>query len=418
MPAVRSRPSTPTCCAWPARGYAAHQALVDRGAPWHTWGDGAARYIVLDGELHAVDVDGHGRFDALARSAGRVVAVTRVDADGIERPVDFEQDDRGLRLALRSRHLSGHDGVAVRAAVYRIELEPAPPPPVELFLTAPPEPIELAAVLADATAGQIVQLGDGTYVGPARIPDGVTVRGLGPARTVIDGFESAAIVLGRNSRLEHCTVRGGGQRIAWLPKVVAKLAGLHGVLLGCRVDGHVEVADADCRITSCAVSGVLARGVDRVTVTRCTSTGMSWDCAIDIEGGTGHVVESCDITQVLEAIRLTKTIGAEIRGNRMRARWWGVRAIDTEATEVAANSFEHTMRAVDVDGGTLAEVTGNAVLDGDSGCIVQRGASDVTVAGNHWERLRIGLLAWDAGFVRHHDNTVVDLADAPVTIGP
>ena len=396
----------------------AHQSLVDRGVPWHTWGDGGARYIVLDGGLHAVDVGGHGKFDALSRPTGRVVAVARVDADGTERPVEFEQDDRGLRLALRSRHSTGHDAAAVRTAVYRIELEPAPPPPVELFVTEPPEPIELAAVLAGATAGQIVQLGDGTYIGPVRVPDGVTVRGLGPARTVLDGLESIAIALGRNSRVEHCTIRGGGQPIAWLPKVVARLAGLHGVLLGCRVHGHVEVADADCRITSCTVSGVLARGVDRVTVTRCTSTGMSWDCAIDIEGGTGHVVESCDITQVLEAIRLTKTIGAEIRGNRVSARWWGVRAIDTEATEVAANSFEHTMRAVDVDGGTLAEVTGNAVLDGDSGCVVQRGASDVMVAGNHWERLRIGLLAWDAGFVRHHDNTVVDVADAPVTIGP
>ena len=78
------------------------------------------------------------------------------------------------------------------------------------------------------------------------------------------------------------------------------------------------------------------------------------------------------------------------------------------------------MRAVDVDGGTLAQVTGNAVHDGDSGCLVQRGASDAEVTGNHWERCRVGLLAWDAGQVRHHDNAVVDLLepDALSVVGP
>jgi len=147
---------------------------------------------------------------------------------------------------------------------------------------------------------------------------------------------------------------------------------------------------------------------------------MNWDCGIDIEGGAGHLVESCEISDVLEAIRLTSTIGAIVRGNRVQARWWGVRTIDAEATEIAANAFTRTMRAVDVDGGALAEVTGNAISDGDSGCIVQRGAADTMVAGNRWERCRIGLLAWDAGDVRHYDNAAVDLTDPDhtVVIGP
>jgi alpha-L-fucosidase len=341
--------------------------------------------------------------------------VSRVDRDGEATAVDFDQDGQQLRLGPRARHAPG-----TRVAVYRVVLEPLPAPPVELFPVAPPAPIELATVLAGASAGQIVQLGDGTYIGPARIPDGVTVRGLGPGRTVVDGFESAAVGLGRNSRLEHCTVRGGGNRIAWLPKTVLLMNGVGGVALGCRIDGHVEIAAADCRIVSCTVTGVLARGVDHVSVLRSTLTGMQWDCAIDLDGGTGHVVESCDIHDVLEGVRLTRTIDAEVRGNRIRARWWGVRAVDSEASEIAANAFDHTMRAVDVDGGTLAEITGNAVRDGDSGCIVQRGASATVVAGNHWERTRIGLLAWDAGDVRHRDNAAVDLAeqDRAVTIGP
>lgn len=392
-----------------------HRALVDRAVPWHTWGDAVCRYLVVDGALYVVDVDGHGRFAALGRGAGRVTGVARVERDDTSQPIDFEQEADQLRLGPRARHAPG-----TRAAVYRIELEPLPPAPVELFPAAPPAAIELATVLEGAKSGQIVQLGDGTYMGPARIPDGVTVRGLGPARTVIDGFESAAVGLGLHSRVEHCTIRGGGARIAWLSKPVVLMGGAGGVVLGCRIDGHVEISAPACRIVSCTLTGALAKSVDHVSVLRSTLSGMRWDCAVDIDGGTGHVVESCEIGDVLEGVRLTRTIDAVVRGNRIRARWWGVRTVDTEATVVAANAFDRTMRAVDVDGGALAEVTGNAVRDGDSGCIVQRGASDVVVAGNHWERTRIGLLAWDAGDVRHHDNIAVDLAepDRAVTIGP
>lgn len=402
---------------WVAR----HRRLVDRAMPWTRWGDDHVRYVVHDGDVHAIDVSGSGRFDALARTAGRVTAVVRVLADGDEAPVDFEQRDDRLLLLPRSRfHQLSRDPDTPHVQVYRISLEPMPPPPIELFPAEPPETIELAPLLAGASDGQIVQLGDGTYVGPARVPDGVTVRGLGPDRTRIDGIESAAIVLGDRSRVEHCALAGGGDRIAWLPKTVVRVAGQAATMLGCRVDGHVEVAAPDGRLVSCVATGVLANGADRVAVLRCTFAGVNWDCAIDLVGGTGHVVESCDIADVLEAVRLTRTVGAHVRGNRIRARWWGVQAIDTDGTEVLANSFTRTMRAVDIDGGVYAQVTGNAVSDGDSGCVIQRGAGDTTVAGNRWERTRIGLLVWDAGDVRHHDNAAVDLLepDAALILGP
>lgn len=400
---------------------AMHRRLVERAEPWVTWGDDTCRYVVVDGVLHAVDVTGQGRFDALGRATGRVTAVTRIDGGG-ETPVDFEQGDERTLLLPRTRHHHAAPGGAggVRAAVYRIAIDAPPAAPVELFPAEPVEPLELAAVLAGATSGRIVQLGDGTYLGPAHVPDGVTVRGLGPDRTVIDGIESLAVTLGRDARIEHCTLRGGGTRIAWLPKPVVRFAGKHATALGCRVEGHIEVAAPDARITSCTLVGVVAQSVDRVCVARSTFAGINWDCAVDIDGGVGHVVESCDIGDVLEGVRLSSTIGAAVRGNRVRARWWGVRAVDTEATVIAANAITRTMRAVDIDGGTLAEVTGNAVSDGDSGCVLQRGAAEVTVAGNRWERTRIGLLAWDAGAVRYHDNAAVDLLepDDTVVIGP
>jgi alpha-L-fucosidase len=215
-------------------------------------------------------------------------------------------------------------------------------------------------------------------------------------------------------------VRGGGTRIVWLPQVAAVLAGPGAVVLGCAIDGHVEVASDDCRVISCTLTGVVAKAVDRVIVSRSTFAGMNWDCAVEIELGTAHLVDSCEFHDVLEAVRLTSSVGATVRGNQINARWWGVRAVDTESTLVAANSISHAMRAVDIDGGTLAEVTGNAVADGDSGCIIQRGASETTVSGNRWERCRTGLLGWDVGAVRYHGNAIVDSADPDhaVTIGP
>jgi len=265
-----------------------------------------------------------------------------------------------------------------------------------------------------------VQLADGTYVGPARIPDGVTLRGLGPDRTRIDGLESDAVTLGAGSRLEHCSLVGGGKQIAWLPRVVVRVTGTGAAMLGCRVDGHIHIVADDVRVVSCIGSGVVGIESNRLVITRSTFSGMQWDCAIDITGGSGHLIESNEFSDLLAAIRLTGTVGATLRGNRITARWWGVHLVDTEGSTVIGNSFEHTMRAVDVDGGTQVQVTGNAAISGDSGCVLQRGASDCNISGNHWERCRIGLLAWDAGAFRHRDNACLDLGEPgnAVTIGP
>lgn len=387
----------------------AHGDLVDRGTPWSEWGDDEARYIVVDDDLFAIDITGHGRFDALQLAVGRVTAIETTAGDRVA----FEQSDDGLRLA---RHHTADE----LATVYRVLVEELPPAPIELFPATSPDPIELATAIGDARRGEIIQLGEGIYVGPARVPDGVTVRGLGPHRTTIDGLESFAVVLGANSRLEHCSIVGGGTRIVWLPKPVVRLAGDGAGILGCHVDGHIDITADGTRITSCNGNGITASGVERTTIARSTFRGMQWDCAIDISGGAGHLIESCEFSHLLEAIRLTDTVGTTIRGNRIEARWWGIHLVDTDGAEIIGNAIEHTMRAIDIDGGTLAEVTGNAVLDGDSGCVLQRGASDVELAGNRWERCRIGLLAWDAGKLRHHDNSAVDLIepDGSITIGP
>jgi len=218
-------------------------------------------------------------------------------------------------------------------------------------------------------------------------------------------------VLGAGSRVEHCTIRGGGERIVWLPRITLRAAGTGSGLLGCRSEGHVAVEASDVRIVSCAATGVVVKGCDRATILRSTFSGMQWDWAIDVEGGAGHDVESCEFSSLLGAIRLTGTVGAAVRGNRCDTRWWGVSLVDTEGSAVVGNTFQRVMRAVDVEGGSGCQVSGNAASGGDSGCVVHGGATDVVVAGNHWERTRIGLLTWGAGSVRHHENRCIDLGN-------
>ena len=248
----------------------------------------------------------------------------------------------------------------------------------------------------------------------------MTVRGLGPNRTTIDGVESPAVVLGADSRLEHCRTTGGGARIGRLPRISIELVGDGASMLGCDVIGHVAVRATGSRVTSCTAAGVVARDANRVEICRCTLTGMGQDTGIEMDGGAGHLIDSCEMNGHLAAIVLRDTVGASVRHCRITARWWGVRLIDTEATDVTANKLERTMRAVDIDGGTDARVTGNAAADGDSGCLVQRGASNAQVAGNYWERCRVGLMAWGAGDVRDRDNNCTDLGETEgaAVIGP
>jgi alpha-L-fucosidase len=392
-----------------------HHELVNSSSPWTTWGDEHVRYLVVDGILHAVDLSGRGHFAALDTAVTRVTAVDRIShpiGDGSDRPLDirFRQDDTGLHLDLPrttgSRAPRNDHVAAVR--VYRLTTAVIERP-VELFDPEPRRPVELAPLLADVSPGDIVQLGDGTYRGPVDVPAGVVLRGLGGGRTVIDGSGGTAVTLHRNSRLEHLSVTGGPERIAWFPAATVTIAGPFATVLGCAVDGHIVVGAHDGLVRATTACGVVAEGVDRLTVSRCELRGMRWDVGIQLTGGGDHEIDSCELHDHLCAVRATETTGTIVRGSNISARWWGIHLERTERAHVHGNFIDHTMRAIDIDGGTQALIDGNAVCDGDSGCIVEWGASGCQVSGNRWERCRIGVLAWEATGLHQQDNRAIDL---------
>jgi alpha-L-fucosidase len=395
------------------------ERLLSVARPWTVWGDDAVRYFEVEGVLHAVDLEGRGRFGALAADECVVGSVERLGEP--EAPIGFRQDDDGLHLDTRRSALErrGHRGDIGNVAVYRIT-HTATERPVELFEPTQRQPVELAPLMRGVSPGDIVQLGDGTYLGPVTVPHGVTVRGLGAGRTSIDGRGSTAVTLERGARLEHLAVGGGPERIAWFPAATVEIRGATATVFGCRIDGHVVVRADDVLVRATNAAGVVAEHVDRVSVSRCQLGGMRWDVGVHLVGGGGHEIDSCEIHDHLCAIRAADTTGTVVRGNNISARWWGVHLVQTEDAHVHGNFVDHTMRGVDIDGGSRAIVDGNAVCDGDSGCIVEWGASDCEVSGNRWERCRIGVLAWEATGLYQRANEAIDLhePDAASTSGP
>lgn len=400
--------------------------VLARSSPWSNWGDATTRLVAgpTPGTVYAIDLVGAGRFATLDGNAHRVTGVQRVGGphapDGLV-DVTFDQRDDGLHVTETPLHPSERfRDDAIGVAVYRLDVEPVERP-VELFEPADAEPIELAPLLADARPGDIVQLGEGIYLGPAVVPSGVVMRGLGSSRTVIRATRhgivptAPALTVERSARIEHLAVQSpaveGDPDAGPVAPVLVDVTGTFATMLGCNVDGHVRVTGDDVMLRAVTGRGAVAENADRLCVSRCAFTGSRGDVGVELVGGGGQVIESTRFEGHLCAVRATESTGTVVRGNTISARWWGVHLDRTEDAHVHANHVRATMRAVDVDGGASAVVDGNAVLGGDSGCLVQRGAARCHVGGNHWEDCRVGLIVWDSPGVTHHDNVSVDLHD-------
>lgn len=409
-----------------------HHELLARAAPWTEWGDSQVRYFgrtddAAGNSVAVVDIAGRRSFTAFDPSTWRVTSVEFV-SDADRREVSWMQDDDGLHV-IAAADLDGFADDLIGIAVFQVVLEPAEQP-IELFPPVEPEPTPLAPLLADARPGAIIQLGDGRYYGPAEVPDGVTVRGFGPRRTIIttpdaddgdDGVDGTIIppgpilTLGAGARVEHLAVVGSTTTSTSVTERFARplvdLPAASASLLGLAIAGSITTSGDDVLIRAVTAQGLIATNADRLHVSRCNFAGNRWDVGVELRGGGGQNIDSNEFADHLCAVRATGTTGATIRGNAMTARWWGVHLEQSEGAHVHGNRIRDTMRAVDVDGGTQAVVDGNSVANGDSGCVVQDGASDCAVYGNHWDRCRIGLLVWGEIAVRHQDNACSSLHD-------
>lgn len=403
-----------------------HDRFLRNARPWTRWGDDGTRYWTTDGLLHVADIAGDGDFAGLGDTDYNVGAVERVSPPlartGDTADVRFEQNRDGLHLLLPRS--VGRSGARTAPVVYRVDIAPRERA-IELFDPVTPTRLALAPLLAGIQPGTIVQLGDAVYTGPATVPAGVTLRGLGPDRTAISTVDGP-LSIDAGSRLEHLAVStvgpddDDGRAAERTRRVSVRVSGAGTTLLGDRIDGIVEVAADDTTVRATGLSELRTDDAHRLLVSHCQFRGDRWSTAIEIVGGGDHEIDSCEFSGHRRAIRATETTGVAVAGNHIEAHHCGIHLERTDHAHVHRNLMVSTMRAVDVDGGSHAVIDGNAVFGGDSGCVVRGGATECEISGNHWERCRIGLLSWNAGTVHEQDNHAVDLhePDHVVVTGP
>ncbi|MEM1333841.1 MAG: right-handed parallel beta-helix repeat-containing protein, partial [Actinomycetota bacterium] len=390
--------------------------------PWRTAGDADVRYLADDEHVLAIDLSGRGHLRALGAVAlsehdDQIESVERLSD---EEPVAWAWHDDALIIAPSAGRAGGERHRPDGPVVYRIGLRPGPER-ISLFEVASVddvEPLPLGPLLASAVSGDVVQLGDGPYIGPAEIPPGVILRGLGRDRTVVRAARSAtirpndpAITLGRNARVEHLRIEGDSS--AGRPDhaaIVLALEAAFATVLACDVRGASLVTGDDAVIRATTLHSLAVKHADRTLVSRCSITGHAAAGGIRVQGGRDHEIESCQVVGADDALVLVDTVAGIVRGNRVTDARSAIVVASAEHTHVHGNHVVDSTRAVEIRGGRGAVVEGNAVMGGDSGCVVHAGATDATVRGNHWQRSRIGLLTWNAD-PHHADNVCVELGE-------
>lgn len=388
----------------------ANQRVVHGSEPFDQWGDAQVRYVRVGADVVAIDLAAGSELTLAGLTPDRYEVTSIEAADG--GALHWEQHRGGVSVTRIDRSPAG------LAGVYDIVIRPVPEA-IRLFDDDAAEPQLLQPQLDAAAPGAIVQLSEGRHRGPIVVPAGVTVRGFGWDRTSIVGTGSAVVTLAAGARLEHVDVQGGTPRV-WNRLATAVCAeGPGSAVVGCRVDGHIVVSALDVSVLSVIGLGVVADEVDRLTVERCAFKGMRWDIGVEVTGGSGHRIVRNEVIAHLCSVRLTDVSASVIAENRFEGRWWAAHLVRCDHVEVVDNTMQHTMRAVDVDGGNGSIITGNWAADGDSGALVEFGATDTSVIDNHIERCRIGVLVWDAPTTRVGPNTFVDLyEDEPIVTGP
>ncbi len=390
----------------------AHADAIHGSHPFVVPGTAATWYTVTPGaaaggatRVNAIDLDSVEApgFPGLGLASGRVTSVSGDD----NRPIGFRQSDDAL-------HLEGPGPRPSLGAVYRVDLEPASGPVVVREDRAGGRvtlngvgTASIGAGLDGARPGDVVEVGAGTYGAevetfPLNVPEGVTLRaapGIAPEDAVLDAGGGVVVrLVGSGATLSGLTVTGGSPGYFLFPPTCIVASGPDALTVtGCRVqsiaisggEGHVISGN------SVDLGNIGLMAVNGVEVIGNRQQGLRWGAGIDVAGGDGHVIEGNECRDDLCAIRVSRTSGARIVGNRYETRWFGIHVQHSTDAVVRGNEARRTMRGIGVEGGSGTTVEGNTAFRCDTGALIERGATGTRVSGNRFDRCRIGVLTWD-----------------------
>jgi alpha-L-fucosidase len=259
----------------------------------------------------------------------------------------------------------------------------------------------IAELLAEATAGDVVTLPAGRYereAFPVTVPAGVTLQGESARSTEIDAGGRHAIVLSAGATLAHVTVNGAAPGYMMIPPTCVTGAGDNITVTDCVVESLMLGGGAGHVVANNVVTGgkIWCAGTNRVTIRANFQYGLRWGAGIECNGGEGHVIAGNELRDDLCAIRCTDTKGARIERNRYETRWFGVHVVNATETEIVSNQARHTMRAVNVEGGTGNVVDRQLAEACDTGVVVEGGADATRITQSWLHDCRVGILVWRA----------------------
>jgi alpha-L-fucosidase len=320
-------------------------------------------------------------------------------ADGTE--LTFKESVDGVRVDARS--------VARHPLGTRYEVSCGRSRPIRVSVAA--KTFRIADALATAQPGDVVVVPAGVFTDepfPLNVPAGVTLKGAGAHATTIDAGGRIAVALQAGASLRGLTVTGGAPGYMMIPATCVTTT------------GH------DCTVAECHVQSIMVNGGDRVIIERnvvaggkiwCVGAndatirgnyqhGLRWGAGIECNGGRGQLIEANECRDSLAAIKCTATHNVEIVRNRYETRWFGIHLLDAHNSRCYRNQAWHTMRAVNVEGGTGNRVEKQLAEHCDSGVMIEGGAEGTVVAESWLHDCRIGVFIWGAGTVSLEGNAI------------
>jgi alpha-L-fucosidase len=369
----------------------AHAEAIHGSSRFDVVGDGAHWYTRTGDVVHAFDLasSAEPRF----RELHGVTGVTTPDGDELV----FRSSDDGLvvdaraldRDALGTRYLLrfGDHSSSIRAPIVA-------------------KTRGIGARLAAARPGDVIDVAPGRYTDeqfPLTIPAGVTLRGAGASKVVIDAGGTHAVVLaGDGAVLEGVTVTGGAPGYMMIPPTcVTGQGGDELAVRDCHVESMAITGGRGHRITGNVVAGgkVWLLGANECEVCANFQHGLRWAVGIELAGGDGHVVAENECRDDLCAIKCVGTTGARIERNTYETRWFGIHLLAARDSVLYRNRAWRTMRAVTVEGGIGNRVEKQLAEHCDTGAVVEGGADNTVLDACWFHDCRVGLLVWGAGAV-------------------
>jgi len=257
----------------------------------------------------------------------------------------------------------------------------------------------LAAALAAARPGDVIELGPGRYAGPVRIDRALILRGSGG---VIDGGDSGTPlrIAAAGARVEGVTIRGSGTDVGAPDACVF----VESTATGAVVQGNT--------LEDCAF-GIWVHQADGVQVVENHVRGRS-GVRVSDRGNGIHLFDCSNALvrgNVLEGVRdgvyVSATEQSVIEGNRAHGVRFGIHYMYSYSNQIRANVTDDSVVGIALMESRHLEVEDNEASGNDRQGLLFRDVQDSQIRRNRLERNGTGMFFYSSTENVIEDNVIV-----------